>query len=147
LPPKPAGSIQLEVHFDFDLNGILTVTATEKGKGQQERLVVNNIGVHRLSSHEIQQARAELETLFETDETIEMHATDASAVALNPELAALVERAQVALKTLDNGRAEELQDLLDQIESAASKNSEADLEELQAELEDFLYYASTDADS
>lgn len=147
LPPKPAGSIQLEVHFDFDLNGILTVTATEKGKGQRERLVVNNIGVHRLSSHEIQQARAELETLFEIDETIEMHATDTSAVALNPELAALVERAQVALKTLDNERAEELQDLLDQIDSAASKNSDADLEELQAELEDFLYYTSTDADS
>src|SRR5579883_3378411 len=28
LPPKPAGSIQIEVHFDFDLNGILTVTTT-----------------------------------------------------------------------------------------------------------------------
>jgi molecular chaperone DnaK len=147
LPPKPAGTVQLEVHFDFDLNGILKVMATEKGKGQQESLVVNNIGVHRLSSYEIQQAQADLETLFESDETLEMHTVDTSAVALNPELTALIERAQVALKTLGNERAEELQDLLDQIESAASKNSEADLEELQAELEDFLYYASTNTDS
>lgn len=147
LPPKPAGTVQLEVHFDFDLNGILKVMATEKGKGQQESLVVNNIGVHRLSSYEIQQAQADLETLFESDEPLEMHTVDTSAVALNPELTALIERAQVALKTLGNERAEELQDLLDQIESAASKNSEADLEELQAELEDFLYYASTNTDS
>lgn len=147
LPPKPAGTVQLEVHFDFDLNGILKVMATEKGKGQQESLVVNNIGVHRLSSYEIQQAQADLETLFESDEPLEMHTVDTSAVALNPELTALIERAQVALKTLGNERAEELQDLLDQIESAASKNSEADLEELQAELEDFLYYASTNTES
>lgn len=147
LPPKPAGTVQMEVHFDFDLNGILKVMATEKGKGQQESLVVNNIGVHRLSSYEIQQAQADLETLFESDETLEMHTADTSAVALNPELTALIERAQVALKTLGNERAEELQDLLDQIESAASQNSEADLEELQAELEDFLYYASTNTDS
>ena len=30
LPPKPAGALEVEVHFDFDINGILTVTATEK---------------------------------------------------------------------------------------------------------------------
>jgi molecular chaperone DnaK len=28
LPPKPAGGIQVEVHFDFDINGILTLTTT-----------------------------------------------------------------------------------------------------------------------
>jgi len=44
LPPGPAGSIQIEVHFDFDLNGILTVTTTEKG---QQTLVVNNAGIQR----------------------------------------------------------------------------------------------------
>jgi molecular chaperone DnaK len=42
LPPSPGGNLQIEVNFDFDLNGILTVTATEKGKGGQESLVVNN---------------------------------------------------------------------------------------------------------
>lgn len=147
LPPSPGGGVQVEVHFDFDLNGILTVTTTEKGKGQQGSIVVSNTGVHRLSSHEINQARADLEALFESDETIEMHANATSAVALNPELAALVERAAAALEMLDNDRAEELQDLLDQIESAASVNSSEKLEALQAELEDFLYYISTDTDS
>ncbi|PSB62892.1 heat-shock protein Hsp70, partial [Chroococcidiopsis cubana CCALA 043] len=145
LPLKSAGSVQVEVHFDFDLNGILTVTATEKGKGQQGKLVVNNTGVHRLSSHELHQARLDLEELFEDDEAIEVEATDSSAVVLNPELAALIERAQVAIGQLDEDRAAQLQDLLDQIEAAASED-DAELEELQAELEDFLYYANTDAE-
>jgi molecular chaperone DnaK len=151
LPLKSAGSVQVEVHFDFDLNGILTVTATEKGKGKQGTLVVNNTGVHRLSSHELHQARLDLEELFEDDEiiedgTIEVEATDTSAVVFNPELAALIERAQVAIEQLDDDRAAQLQDLLDQIEAAAS-DDDAELDELQAELEDFLYYANTDADS
>ncbi|MBD2304965.1 Hsp70 family protein [Chroococcidiopsis sp. FACHB-1243] len=145
LPLKSAGSVQVEVHFDFDLNGILTVTATEKGKGQQGKLVVNNTGVHRLSSHELHQARLDLEELFEDDEAIEVDATDSSTVVLNPELTALIERAQVAIEQLDEDRAAQLQDLLDQIEAAASED-DAELEELQAELEDFLYYANTDAE-
>ncbi|NCJ08461.1 Hsp70 family protein [Synechococcales cyanobacterium C] len=66
IPQKPAGAVQVEVHFDFDLNGILTVTATEKGKGQQESLVVNDAETGRLSSHELSQARDAIASLFET---------------------------------------------------------------------------------
>jgi molecular chaperone DnaK len=66
LPPKPAGSVQVEVHFDFDINGILTVTATEKGKGQQQSLVVNDTKTGRLSSHELQQSRDDISSLFST---------------------------------------------------------------------------------
>lgn len=64
IPPKPAGAVQVEVHFDFDLNGILTVTATEKGKGQQQSLVVNDTQTGRLSSHELHQSRAAVASLF-----------------------------------------------------------------------------------
>ncbi len=143
LPLKPAGSIQVEVHFDFDLNGILTVTTTEKGKGQQGTLVVSHGGIQRLSSHELNQAKAKLEALFESDETIDISSeviTDAVKIA--PELAALLDRAQQVLETLDEEQAEELQELLDQIEDAIADDS-ADLPQLQEELSDFLYYAST----
>ncbi|MGJ5631560.1 Hsp70 family protein [Nostoc sp. CALU 1950] len=143
LPPKPAGGIQVEVHFDFDLNGILTVTTTEKGKGQQGTLVVNNAGIQKLSSHELKQARADLEALFESDETIEISAEDSiESVEITPELAALLNGAKQALLTVDEEQAEELQDLLDQIENANADNS-AELTQLQTELEDFLYYIST----
>jgi molecular chaperone DnaK len=143
LPPQPAGSIQVEVHFDFDLNGILTVTTTEKSKGQQGTLVVNNAGIQKLSSHELKQARADLEALFESDETIEISAEESiESVEIAPELAALLNGAQQALLTVDEEQAEELQDLLDQIENAIANNSE-ELTQLQVELEDFLYYIST----
>ncbi|MDB9357311.1 Hsp70 family protein, partial [Nodularia spumigena CS-587/03] len=141
LPPKPAGSIQIEVHFDFDINGILTVTTTEKGKGQQGTLVVNNAGIQKLSSHELKQARADLDTLFEVDETIEISAEDkTSAAETTPELAALLDRAQQTLLTIDSEQAEELQGLLAQIENAIA-NQSAELSELEEELSDFLYYA------
>lgn len=65
LPPKPAGAIQVEVTFDFDINGILTVTATEKGAGQQSSLVVNDADTGRLSSSELLQARETLDELFD----------------------------------------------------------------------------------
>ncbi|NEP76622.1 Hsp70 family protein, partial [Okeania sp. SIO2G5] len=66
LPPRPAGALKIEVNFDFDLNGILTVTATEKGKGGQESLVVNNTETGRLSSTELSQSRDAVSSLFET---------------------------------------------------------------------------------
>ncbi|MBE9077043.1 Hsp70 family protein [Romeria aff. gracilis LEGE 07310] len=76
LPPKPAGAVDVEVHFDFDLNGILTVTATEKGKGQKNSLVVNDAETGRLSSHELNQAREAISSLFDTP-------IDASAIAVD----------------------------------------------------------------
>jgi len=71
LPAKPAGAVEVEVHFDFDINGILTVTATEKGKGQQNSLVVNDAATGRLSSHELNQARDEIAALFSQPATEE----------------------------------------------------------------------------
>lgn len=65
LPPSPRGNLQIEVNFDFDLNGILTVTATEKGKGGQASLVVNNPETGRLSSYELSQSRDAVSSLFE----------------------------------------------------------------------------------
>jgi molecular chaperone DnaK len=65
LPPKPAHAVQIEVHFDFDLSGILTVTATEKDKGQQSSLVVNDAETGRLSSHDLNQSRNAIASLFD----------------------------------------------------------------------------------
>ena len=150
LPPKPAGTVQIEVHFDFDLNGILTVTATEKDKGQQTSLTVRNAtGTQRLSSHELDQARTDLDTLFANTEVLHDLELASAAVPIDysPELQALIDRAEQALPTLKDEPAEELQTLLEQIEAAASGDSDEDLEALQSELEDFLYYGLSNAES
>jgi molecular chaperone DnaK len=165
LPPRPAGSLKIEVHFDFDINGILTVTATEKGKGQQESLVVNNTSTQRLSSHDLKQAQTDLEGLFadaininafNADETVETSATSFQAeLSISPELASLMERAEQTLDSLETEQAEELQELLERIdqaivlidESEDDKSEAAEtekLKQLQTELEDFLYYVNSE---
>lgn len=148
LPPRPAGGVQVEIHFDFDLSGMLTVTATEKGKGQQGSLIVNNTTTHRLSSHELNQARADVEALFELDETIEKSASPTEPEApIDADLEELLNSAHKALETLPAEQAEELQDLITQVESAISKGSQASLAQVREELEDFLYYATTGDDA
>ncbi len=144
LPPAPAGSIQIEVHFDFDLNGILTVTTTEKGKGKQGKLMVNHAGIQRLSSSELQQARANLDALFTSDETKTGSGVRVSQPA-DAELADLIERAQQLLSSLADQQAEELQELLDSLEHALAAAETATVSELQEELSDFLYYAAPHA--
>jgi len=148
LPPKPAGNVQVEVHFDFDLNGILTVTTTEKGKGHQGKLAVNNTSVRRLSSNELNQARENLEALFSSDETVVISKEEDSALTSNipSELTELIARAQTAFATLDDEQILELQELLDNIEEATKEDNEDDLIQLQEELEDFLYYVASEDD-
>jgi molecular chaperone DnaK len=64
LPKQKAGQVKVEVHFDFDINGILTVTATEKGEGNQESLVVSNATHSQTSTQDLKAAQARIESLF-----------------------------------------------------------------------------------
>ncbi len=144
LPPRPAGSLEVEIHFDFDVNGILTVTATEKGKGQQGSLVVNNAAVHKLSAQELNQAREDLETLFESDETI---LTDVAGAPIGDDLVEMLNRAHQTLETLDEDQAEELVAIIDQLQAAIDSYDDDAIAKLQAELEDFLYYVNTNTEA
>ena len=40
IPPAPRGVPQIEVTFDIDSNGILSVTATDKGTGKQQAITI-----------------------------------------------------------------------------------------------------------
>merc|ERR1719365_260936 len=42
LPPAPRGTPQIEVTFDVDANGILNVSAVEKGSGKVEKITITN---------------------------------------------------------------------------------------------------------
>ena len=64
LPDRPAGDVAIEVQFGFDLNGILTVTASETSSGKQEQLVVNKSSIQRLASHELKYSRSAIDMLF-----------------------------------------------------------------------------------
>merc|ERR1712110_323461 len=42
IPPAPRGVPKIEVTFDIDANGILNVSAEEKGTGKSEKIVITN---------------------------------------------------------------------------------------------------------
>ncbi|NJK62994.1 MAG: Hsp70 family protein [Synechococcaceae cyanobacterium SM2_3_1] len=121
LPPRPAAGVAVEVHFDFDINGILTVTATEKGNNQQGSLVINDATTQRLSSQELIQSRSQLDTLFSSGVDVD----DLDLESVDPGL--VLEQAEQTLEQLqqtDPKRAAALQTLMQQAETAISKRDE-----------------------
>ncbi|WP_066346995.1 molecular chaperone DnaK [Geminocystis sp. NIES-3708] len=59
IPPAPRGVPQIEVSFDIDVDGILKVSAKDKGTGQEQSILITNTGA--LSSSEIDTMKNEAE--------------------------------------------------------------------------------------
>jgi len=66
IPPAPRGTPQIEVTFDVDANGILNVSAVEKGSGKTEKITITN-DKGRLSKEEIEKMVNEAETFKDED--------------------------------------------------------------------------------
>lgn len=67
IPPAPRGVPQIEVTFDLDANGIMNVSALEKGTGKTNKIVITN-DKGRLSKEEIERMLAEAEKYKDEDE-------------------------------------------------------------------------------
>ena len=59
IAPAPRGIPQIEVTFNIDANGILNVTAKDKGTGKEQSITIQNSG--NLSKEDIAKAQAEAE--------------------------------------------------------------------------------------
>lgn len=66
IPPAPRGVPKIEVSFDLDANGILNVTAEEKGTGKQQKITITNDS-NRLSKDEVERMVSEAEK-FKADD-------------------------------------------------------------------------------
>ena len=65
LPPAPRGTPQIEVTFDIDANGIVNVSAKDKGTGKEQKIQIQASG--GLSEEEIQKMVKEAEANKEAD--------------------------------------------------------------------------------
>jgi molecular chaperone DnaK len=65
IPPAPRGIPQIEVVFDIDVNGILTVTAKDKATGKTQSVKIS--GSTNLSKEEIERLKKEAEMFAEED--------------------------------------------------------------------------------
>lgn len=69
IPPAPRGVPQIEVSFDLDANGILNVSAKDKGTGKEQSIVIKaNSG---LSDEEVEQMIKDAEANAEEDRKFE----------------------------------------------------------------------------
>ncbi|RYO93022.1 hypothetical protein DL764_008042 [Monosporascus ibericus] len=66
IPPAPRGVPQIEVSFELDANGILKVSAHDKGTGKTETITITN-DKGRLTQEEIDRMVAEAEKYAEED--------------------------------------------------------------------------------
>lgn len=108
IDPAPRGVPQIEVTFDIDANGILTVTAKDKNSGKEQNVVIQ--GSSGLSKEEIERAKAEAEAHAEEDKVLmenseTLNKTDAILAAVekagSPVPPETVERLKEAREKLD----------------------------------------------
>ncbi|GAC1413484.1 MAG: molecular chaperone DnaK [Candidatus Doudnabacteria bacterium] len=74
IPPAPRGIPQVEVTFDIDANGILTVKAKDKASGKEQHITIQ--GSSNLSKDDIERMKSEAEAHASEDkkrrETVDM---------------------------------------------------------------------------
>jgi len=65
IPPAPRGVPQIEVTFDIDANGILSVSAKDKGTGKEQNIRIE--ASSGLSKEEVEKMKAEAQRYAEED--------------------------------------------------------------------------------
>ena len=65
IPVAPRGMPQIEVSFEIDVNGILQVSARDKGTGKQQGITISNTG--GLSNDEVERMRQEANEFADQD--------------------------------------------------------------------------------
>jgi molecular chaperone DnaK len=132
----PGELATVNVRFDFDVNGMLHVSATDRATGKQKE-----IGVHatqaRLTPHEIAEARESLPEFDLPGQPVALTTGDDQPV-LDEETLALLSRAQTLLQsgTLTTDQSTRLSELVQDINQV---ETQTDLDELAEKLLDMLF--------
>ncbi|MEA2029935.1 MAG: molecular chaperone DnaK [Campylobacterota bacterium] len=142
VPAAPRGVPQIEVTFDIDANGILTVTAQDKGTGKQQEIKIT--GSSGLSDEEIEKMVQDAEANKEEDEKRKemvearnqadalVHQTRKSLTDVGENFDATekenIEKAATALEELikdDNASKEQIEEKMKALTDASHKLAEA----------------------
>ncbi len=129
IPPAPRGVPQIEVTFDIDANGIINVTAKDKGTGKEQAITITSST--KLSDEEIEQKIKEAEMNAEADakrqEEIEIRNNADSLIYTSEKtLDELKDQVSEDEKTKVEGLVKELRDLIagDDIDAIKAKSDE-----------------------
>ena len=134
IPPAPRGVPQIEVAFDIDANGILTVTAKDKATGKTQAIKIT--GSTGLTKDEIEKMRVEAEKHAEEDEG-EKEKIEAKNKADN-----MVYVAEKSLKDVGDKAPKEVREEVEKkvkdLKDALAKGTKEELEQKTKDLSDSL---------
>src|SRR4051812_24614034 len=148
IPPAPRGVPQIEVTFDIDANGIVNVSAKDKGTGKEQQIRIQASG--GLSDADINQMVREAEQFAEEDKKRRgaaeaknnaeslVHSTEKQLAEhgdkVSAEVKGEIEKAIAEAKTaVESGDADEMQQKTAALTQAAMKLGQAMYEQQQAQ--------------
>ncbi|MBD2772984.1 molecular chaperone DnaK [Iningainema tapete] len=135
IPPAPRGVPQIEVTFDIDANGILNVTAKDKGTGKEQSISIT--GASTLDKSDVERMVREAEQNASTDkerrEKIDRkNQADSLAYQAEKQIQELGDKVQDADKTKVEGLVKDLRD-------AISKEDDEQIKKVMPELQQALF--------
>ena len=137
IPPAPRGVPQIEVTFEIDVNGILQVSAADKGTGKSEKITLT-AEKGRLSQEDIDRMVEEAKEYADEDRKVKERVDSRN--ALESYLFNMKNTLDDESRNLsENLAAHDLKDLTDVIEEAMDwmdENPEAEKDEIDAKLKD-----------
>jgi molecular chaperone DnaK len=138
IPPSPRGVPQIEVTFDIDTNGILHVTAKDKGTNKEQHITIQ--GSTGLSDEEVDKMKKDAEVHAEEDkkkkEEIDIrNNADALVFNLEKQMRDHDDKIEDDLKKKVNTKIGDLKDLLKK-EGASSEEIKKATEDLSAEAQE-----------
>jgi molecular chaperone DnaK len=135
IPPAPKGVPQIEVSFEIDVNGIVSVSAQDQATGRSQSVVIHPSG--GLSQSEL--SRLVNETRMREQSERMRKEQD----AITRQLEGLVANTMRSVQALEGKlTTDEQQRILDAMERAKRARGESDLDELKARLADMEKAAS-----
>jgi heat shock protein 5 len=133
IPPSPRGVPQIEVTFEVDANGILQVSAEDKGTGKAEKITIT-AEKGRLSEEEIERMVREAEEYAEEDRKVKdrIDARNGLESYLYNLKNTLDDEEKGVADAISAEDKKELQDMIDEALDWMDENPEADKEDYDA---------------
>jgi molecular chaperone DnaK len=131
IPPAPAGTPQIEVTFAIDENGIVNVSAEDKGSGNTEEITIE--GGTGLSDSEIEEMKQEAEAHAEEDQKRRER------IEARNDAEASIQRAETLLEEnedeIDEGLQGDIEAAVEDLEGVV-EDEDASVEEIREATED-----------
>jgi molecular chaperone DnaK len=131
IPPAPRGIPQIEVTFNIDANGILNVSAKDKGSGKEQSITIQNSG--NLKKDEIEKAQKDAEAHAEEDK-----AKKEAVEARNGLENAIYQAEKMPDELKDKISEEDAEEIKKAAEVAKGKQSSDNKDELEAATKELL---------